>query len=129
MLDDERDRSRLRIAARHMVALAASPPLREVADGIYIDDIGTSADSLPDDDFAFDAWLRLNVGDYVHASSSCRMGVRDDPSRVVDTAGRVHGYTGLRVCDASIFPDLPRANTTLPTVMVAERIAAMINAS
>jgi choline dehydrogenase/5-(hydroxymethyl)furfural/furfural oxidase len=43
----------------------------------------------------------------------------------VDPAGRVIGYQGLSVCDASIFPDLPRANTHLPTVMVAERIAGM----
>ncbi len=129
MLDDERDRARLRDAARHMALLATASPFGEVADGIYIDDVGTSIESLPDDDAAFDAWLRDNVGDYVHASATCRMGVPDDPSSVVDTAGRVHGYAGLRVCDASIFPDLPRANTTLPTVMVAERIAAEITAS
>lgn len=40
--------------------------------------------------------------------------------------GRVIGIGGLRVVDASIFPRVPSANTNFPTLMVAERIAAMI---
>ena len=71
-------------------------------------------------------WMLANLNDYVHISGSCRMGAPDDDDAVVDPTGRVIGYEGLRVCDASIFPDLPRANTHLPTVMVAERIATMI---
>ena len=112
-----------------MVSLADAVPFRDIADTVYIDDIGTPLEALPEDDSAFDAWLRGNVGDYLHASSTCRMGPLEDLSTVVGTTGRVHGYAGLRVCDASVFPDLPRANTTLPTVMVAERIAATIIAS
>ncbi|GIU90053.1 MAG: hypothetical protein KatS3mg010_1152 [Acidimicrobiia bacterium] len=42
---------------------------------------------------------------------------------VVDTACRVIGYEGLRVCDASVMPDLPKANSHLTTVAVAHRIA------
>ena len=37
---------------------------------------------------------------------------------------RVIGYDGLRVCDASVMPDLPRANPHLTTVVIAERVAA-----
>jgi 5-(hydroxymethyl)furfural/furfural oxidase len=44
---------------------------------------------------------------------------------VVDTLCRVRGYDDLMVCDASVLPVLPRANTHLPTVMVAERVAAL----
>jgi 5-(hydroxymethyl)furfural/furfural oxidase len=44
---------------------------------------------------------------------------------VVDTFCRVRGYDALMVCDASVLPVLPRANTHLPTVMVAERVAAL----
>jgi 5-(hydroxymethyl)furfural/furfural oxidase len=58
-----------------------------------------------------------------HASCSCRMGATNDPMAVVDPNGRVRGVGGLRVVDASIFPDVPRANTTLPTMMVAEKIS------
>jgi 5-(hydroxymethyl)furfural/furfural oxidase len=43
---------------------------------------------------------------------------------VVDQYGRVHGLRGLRVADASIMPDCPRANTNVATMMIAERIAA-----
>jgi choline dehydrogenase-like flavoprotein len=125
MLSDERDLVRLRAAARHTMTLAATQPFRQIADGIFIDDIGTTVDALGDD-AAVDRWLRRRVGDYVHAASSCRMGPVDDPGAVVDTAGRVHGYGNLRVADASIMPDLPAANLHLPTMMVAERIARAI---
>jgi 5-(hydroxymethyl)furfural/furfural oxidase len=36
----------------------------------------------------------------------------------------VHGIDGLRVCDASIFPVVPRANTNIPVLMTAEKVAA-----
>ncbi len=127
-LSDERDRLRLREAARHVAVVAATEPFRRIADAVFIDDRGTPAGALVDD-ASFDAWLATSVGNYVHASSTCRMGAADDPTSVVDTQGRVHGYTGLRVCDAGIFPDIPTGNPHLPTVMVAERIAAIMGAA
>jgi len=54
------------------------------------------------------------------------MGAPDDPRSVVDPECRVIGITGLRVIDASIMPDVPRANTHLTVVMMAERMAARI---
>jgi choline dehydrogenase-like flavoprotein len=129
MLADDRDRLRLREALRHSARIAQTPPFAAVASGAFIDDIGTPLAAVPDDDVELDRWLANHVGDYVHASCSCRMGEPADEHAVVDTQGLVHGYSGLRVCDASIFPDLPRANPHLPVVMVAERIAAMIRSS
>ena len=73
-------------------------------------------------------WVRANLGAYVHAAGTCRMGGVTIRSRG-RTVGAVIGYDGLRVVDASIFPDLPRANTNLPTVMVAERIAQWLRAA
>ena len=52
----------------------------------------------------------------------------DDPEAVVDTECRVIGYDGLRVCDASVMPDLPKANTHLTTVAIAERLIAKLRA-
>jgi choline dehydrogenase-like flavoprotein len=52
------------------------------------------------------------------------MGSPGDPAAVVDPECRVIGYEGLRVCDASVMPDIPRANTHLTTVAIAERVAA-----
>jgi len=52
------------------------------------------------------------------------MGTDDDPGAVVDPRGRVHGVESLSVADASIMPAIPSANTNLPTIMIAERIAS-----
>jgi choline dehydrogenase/5-(hydroxymethyl)furfural/furfural oxidase len=52
------------------------------------------------------------------------MGRSDDDRAVVDPTGRVFGTTNLVVADASIFPTIPRANTSLPTIGVAEFIAS-----
>jgi choline dehydrogenase-like flavoprotein len=40
----------------------------------------------------------------------------------------VHGIDGLRVCDASVMPDTPRANTNFPTMMIAERFVELLDA-
>ena len=68
-------------------------------------------------------WLRVSTGDYVHAAGTCAMGDPRVPGTVVDPSARVVGVAGLRVCDASIFPRLPRANTHLPVMMAAELVA------
>jgi 5-(hydroxymethyl)furfural/furfural oxidase len=67
-----------------------------------------------------------HVAGTFHVSGTCRMGAPDNPDAVVDPEGRVIGVGGLRVADASIMPVVPRANTNIPTVMVAERLAAAI---
>lgn len=64
-----------------------------------------------------------------HPVGTCAIGRSDDPMAVVDPACRVYGVDNLRVVDASIMPHIPSANTNLPTLMVAERAAALIRAS
>ena len=66
--------------------------------------------------------IRTNVAGTFHVSGTCRMG--DDPDAVVDAAGRVRRIDGLRVADASVMPTVPRANTNIPTIMIAEKLAA-----
>jgi 5-(hydroxymethyl)furfural/furfural oxidase len=51
------------------------------------------------------------------------MGPADDEGTVADERGRVHGVQGLRIADASLMPVVPSANTNVPTIMVAERVA------
>lgn len=55
-----------------------------------------------------------------HVAGTCAMG------SVVDSEARVVGVEGLRVVDASIMPTLPRANTNIPTIMIAEKCAVHI---
>jgi 5-(hydroxymethyl)furfural/furfural oxidase len=69
--------------------------------------------------------IRTNVAGTFHVSGTCRMG--EDPQAVVDAAGRVRRVEGLRVADASVMPTVPRANTNIPTIMIAEKLAATIN--
>ena len=45
---------------------------------------------------------------------------------VVDSECRVHGIERLRVCDASIFPELPAYNTSRPAYLVGEVLGALL---
>ena len=71
--------------------------------------------------------LRRNGLHYYHPVGTCKMGPASDPASVVDSTGKIHGVEGLHVVDASIMPTVPRANTNLPTLMVAERIVAALD--
>ncbi len=73
--------------------------------------------------------VRENVAGTFHPVGTCRMGGADDRGAVTDPAGRVHGIEGLRVIDASIMPTVPRGNTNIPTIMVAEKLADAILSS
>jgi choline dehydrogenase len=72
------------------------------------------------------SWVRKQTWTYHHPVGTCAIGVDPSAGAVVDSECRVHEVTGLRVIDASIMPDIPSANTHIPTVMIAERAAALI---
>jgi 5-(hydroxymethyl)furfural/furfural oxidase len=80
-------------------------------------------EGLTTDDDALADYVRDNVAGTFHVSCTCRMGRSDDPDAVVDKSGRVYGMAGLRVADASIMPAIPRGNSNIPTIMLAEKIA------
>jgi 5-(hydroxymethyl)furfural/furfural oxidase len=78
---------------------------------------------LVEDDAALADHIRENVAGTFHPVGTCRMGAADDRDAVTDAAGRVRGVDALRVIDASIMPTIPRGNTNIPTIMVAEKLA------
>ena len=99
--------------------LLASPPYQKVAQGpVFL------PDRLARDDLL--AHVFANHVAFYHGAGTCAMGSADDPAAVVGPRGQVWGTEGLRVCDASIMPETPRANTNLNVMAMAERMAELI---
>ncbi len=116
------NRSRTWVASR---IADAHPKLRQALYERFVKGEFSLDELMVDEDKLQDFVRRYAIGLW-HASCSCRMGAATDSMAVTDSSGRVHGVTGLRVVDASIFPVVPRANTNIPTMMVAEKISDMI---
>ena len=117
-LTDPIDTDRLMAGVDEMRRLVATDPLAHLVDGQELS---------PGADLAGGAlWAALPslVRTYHHPVGTCRMGPDPGTGAVVDARGRLHGVERLAVVDASIMPAIPRANTHLPTLMVAERLAA-----
>ena len=82
----------------------------------------------PGPSFSTDAELEQAAGDIgttiFHPVGTCRMG--SDPAAVVDPRLRLNGIAGLRIADASVMPTITSGNTNAPTIMIAEKAAAML---
>jgi choline dehydrogenase/5-(hydroxymethyl)furfural/furfural oxidase len=127
MLSTEHDLQVMRDAVARSLQVLEQKAFADVVSATHCDNLGTPCDWLAAATTdQFDQWMLRNVGVYAHAGCSLRMGSTDDEEAVVDTDGAVIGHQALWVCDASIFPDLPRANPQLAVTMVAERIAPRI---
>lgn len=125
LLSDARDAVRMRLAAQELFAVIGNAAVRAITTTVTLDERGTTSDDLADL-AALDAWLKATVSDYVHACGSCKMGLPEDPAAVVDPSCRFIGAENLSVVDASVIPVIPRANTHLTAVMIAERAASFL---
>jgi choline dehydrogenase len=112
-LDDVIEGSRL------VRKLMGAPSLRAV----------TIEETKPGDRVVGDAdmlqYFREESGSIYHLCGSCAMG-SDPATAVVSSRLRVHGVDGLRIADASIFPNIISGNINAPTMMVAEKASELI---
>lgn len=126
-LSTEHDVLVMRELIAHLYTYSQSPQMLALASSGIRDERGANVEWLGDaTDEQIDVWSRGQSGVYWHPACSCAMGASNDQMAVVDEFGGVIDYANLWVCDASVLPNLPRANTHLPVVMVANRIGAKL---
>jgi choline dehydrogenase-like flavoprotein len=113
------DVEELLIGARFLRHLAAAPSLNR----IIAEELKPGPASQSDEDLIAD--IRARSYSVFHPVGTCRMGP-DHRDSVVDPRLWVHGISGLRVIDASIFPALTSGNTNAPAMMIGEKGAELV---
>ena len=78
----------------------------------------------PVTDTSTDDAIRREVMHYYHPVGTCAMGLREPA--VCDGRGRVRGMRHVTIADVSLMPQIPRANTNIPAIMIGERIAGFL---
>jgi choline dehydrogenase-like flavoprotein len=102
--------------------IVAQPALRRYSPDEYL-----PGPQIRDDDEAALVKAAGDCGSTIfHPVGTAKMGRTDDPRAVVDARLRVIGLDGLRIADASVMPSITSGNTNSPTMMIAEKGAAMI---
>ena len=105
--------------ARLILRMQQTPAIRETLGAPPL----TPLENMSDDEIMDD--FRQRCSTVFHPCCTARMGP-DPGTSVVNSRLKVHGIEGLRVCDASVFPNITSANTNAPTLVVAHRAAEMI---
>ena len=119
-LESHQDLRAAREVVRKAFSVISSSPMQAVLGP----PIGIDSDIIEEDE-ALDEYITGQFSSTYHFCGSCRMAAREKGG-VVDQSGRVYGLEGLRVCDASILPTVPAANTMWSTMMFAHRIGCSI---
>jgi len=118
-LDDARDVAAMVAGARDLRRLSRTRALGAVIDAELKP--GPECDS----DAALEADVRARAYSVFHPCGTCRMGP-DPAMAVVGPDLRLHGIAGLRVADASIFPEITSGNINAPAMMVGRMAANLI---
>lgn len=115
----DHDIEEMLLAVKYIRKIAAHEPLASLIEA----ELRPGPDVRSDEDLIHD--FKQRSGTVYHPSCTCRMGP-DPKSSVVDAKLRVYGTTGLRVCDASAFPNLIAGNTNAPAMMIGWKGAEII---
>ena len=115
----DHDVQEMLLAVKYLRHLAAQPPLAR----LIVEELRPGPDVTTDE--ALIADFRARSGTVYHPSCTCRMGP-DAATSVVDARLRVHGVAGLRVIDASSFPNLIAGNTNAPAMMLGWKGAELV---
>ncbi|MBI1218934.1 MAG: choline dehydrogenase [Rhodobacteraceae bacterium] len=115
----DHDVQEMLLAVKYLRRIAAQAPLARLITEELRPGPEVTTDAALIEDF------RRRSGTVYHPSGTCRMGPEAATS-VVDARLRVHGVGGLRVCDASVFPNLVSGNTNAAAMMVGWKGAAII---
>jgi len=130
MLGDRRDLVRVRVGLRDTFEIAQHDAIQELTEGepefAPREGEGQSVSAFEDDDEAFEQEILEQCAQYFHPVGTCRMGDPNDEMSVVDPDGKVIGLEDLYVADASIMPDIVRANTNSTCIMIGEHIAGKL---
>jgi choline dehydrogenase len=118
-LSTEHDVGEVVQGSRLIRRIAEAPALA----GIIEEEVSPSPSAESDEQLL--DYFRQNSGSIYHLCGTCAMGP-DAHNAVVDHRLRVHGLAGLRIVDASIFPNVTAGNINAPTMMVAEKGAELI---
>ncbi len=118
-LSSNSDIARMLAGVKLLRRIAAEAPLA----ALVAEELRPGPDCTGDDDLVAD--IRARAGTVYHPCSTARMGP-DPATSVVDAALRVHGIGGLRVADASVFPNIVSGNTNAAAIMVGWQGAALI---
>jgi choline dehydrogenase len=117
-LATEEDRQDALAGIRLLRDIAGCAPLSKFIESEMLPGSSRQTDEELLEDF------RERASTVFHPVSTCRMGP-DPADSVVDASLKVHGVEGLRVIDASVFPMITSGNINAPTIMVAEKGAAI----
>jgi choline dehydrogenase len=124
-LSTEEDRRVAAEAIRLTRRIAAQPALAPYRPAEYL-----PGERVRDDDEQALVKAAGDIGTTIfHPVGTAKMGLASDPLMVVDECLRVAGVERLRVIDASIMPTITSGNTNAPTMMIAEKGAAMLRAA
>jgi 4-pyridoxate dehydrogenase len=119
-LSTDQDWKSLRAGMRFAREIAAQKAMQPYVAAEIAPGLAKTADA------DIDAHIRNTSITVHHPLGTCKMGLNNDPTAVVDPELRVRGIDGLRVVDASVMPDMVTGNINAAVVMIAEKAADLI---